>query len=724
MNNTPDYRPGSRLCRWALLAGFALASGAAQAQGGLLDAVKPGSNPAAQYPVKPDNARSALPTAARDAADTAAGAGVASRPRVSVQRPPQADAKPVPGVVLRFENADIQDIVQSVLGDILHVNYMMDPSIQARVTLQSAGDISAADVYNILESVLALHGIAIVRDGKIYKVIRDAQANRDAATIAAGENSPVVQVVSLRFVQASGLVNALRTVMGTQALIVNDPTNRYLIAVDRAQNIAKMLEVVDILDVDYLAKVRIKLVAVTNEDATQLSKELEALFRTSGLFNLPGTDGNKVYFLPVTRMNAILVAAANEEVLAAAEKWLHTLDEQPKSGLSSRVHIYPAINATAAHLANLLRQVFGGAAAAPPSTTTGTAAAPGSAPTQVVLRGAQGGGLEGNVQIIVDDNTNSLVIRSSQQDYQQIRMILARIDTVPKQVLIQVMVAEVGLSENLQFGVEWWLRNLRFRGGNSDSRAEASLTTGLVAPTGNPLTSGTGGAGLNYLIFNSAGDITGLFNLLASNTDVNILSAPHILASDGKTAKIEVGSEEPVVTQTTSTPLSTTGVTTSNSVQYRPTGILMEVKPSITASGRVSLSLVQEVSARGVDVTVGGTSYPSFSKRKVSTDVTIEEGKSLIVAGLIQDRGDFNNQGLPGLKDIPVLGGLFGNQKRSSSKTELLIAITPFIVRSTEEGDRITANFRDSLDGLKKQLGAQKIMKGSLESSRGEPTRE
>ncbi|TRZ92649.1 MAG: type II secretion system protein GspD, partial [Rhodocyclaceae bacterium] len=638
--------------------------------------------------------------------------------------PPQADAKPVPGVVLRFENADIQDIVQSVLGDILHVNYMMDPSIQARVTLQSAGDISAADVYNILESVLALHGIAIVRDGKIYKVIRDAQANRDAATIAAGENSPVVQVVSLRFVQASGLVNALRTVMGTQALIVNDPTNRYLIAVDRAQNIAKMLEVVDILDVDYLAKVRIKLVAVTNEDATQLSKELEALFRTSGLFNLPGTDGNKVYFLPVTRMNAILVAAANEEVLAAAEKWLHTLDEQPKSGLSSRVHIYPAINATAAHLANLLRQVFGGAAAAPPSTTTGTAAAPGSAPTQVVLRGAQGGGLEGNVQIIVDDNTNSLVIRSSQQDYQQIRMILARIDTVPKQVLIQVMVAEVGLSENLQFGVEWWLRNLRFRGGNSDSRAEASLTTGLVAPTGNPLTSGTGGAGLNYLIFNSAGDITGLFNLLASNTDVNILSAPHILASDGKTAKIEVGSEEPVVTQTTSTPLSTTGVTTSNSVQYRPTGILMEVKPSITASGRVSLSLVQEVSARGVDVTVGGTSYPSFSKRKVSTDVTIEEGKSLIVAGLIQDRGDFNNQGLPGLKDIPVLGGLFGNQKRSSSKTELLIAITPFIVRSTEEGDRITANFRDSLDGLKKQLGAQKIMKGSLEPSRGEPTRE
>ena len=654
----------------------------------------------------------------------AAETGVASRSRVSVQRPPQADAKPVPGVVLRFENADVQDIVQSVLGDILHVNYMMDPSIQARVTLQSAGDISAADVYNILESVLALHGIAIVRDGKIYKVIRDAQANRDAATVAAGENSPVVQVVALRFVQASGLVSALRTVMGTQALIVNDPTNRYLIAVDRAQNIAKLLEVVDILDVDYLAKVRIKLVGVVNEDAAQLTKEMEALFRTSGLYNLPGTDGNKVYFLPVTRMNAILVAATNEEVLATAEKWIHTLDEEPKHGLSSRVHIYPVLNATASHLANLLRQVYGGAASTPATPAAATPGAPASAPSQVVLRGAQGGALEGNVQIIVDDNTNSLVIRSSQQDYQQIRMILARIDTVPKQVLIQVMVAEVGLSENLQFGVEWWLKNLQFRVGNTNSSAQASLTSGLVAPTGNPLTSGTGGAGLNYLIFNSAGDITGLFNLLASNTDVNILSAPHILASDGKTAKIEVGSEEPVVTQTTSTPLSNTGITTSNSVQYRPTGILMEVKPSITASGRVSLSLVQEVSARGADVTVGGTSYPSFSKRKVSTDVTIEEGKSLIVAGLIQDRGDFNNQGLPGLKDIPLLGGLFGSQKRTSAKTELLIAITPYIVRNSAEGDRITANFRESLDGLKKQMDKQKITKGPLEPLSGAPTRE
>ena len=312
------HDPAARWCRWALLAGFVLLSPAVHAQGGLLDALKSQAAQATSDATAAPAKTETTPAAALKPAPTIAQPGSDARSRVKVQRPPQADTKPVPCVVLRFENAEIQDIVQSVLGDILHVNYILDPTIQARVTLQSAGEISAADVYNILESVLELHGIAIVRDGTIYKVIRDPQANRDAGSVAAGENSPVVQVVALRFVQASGLIGALRTLLGAQALIANDPTNHYLIVVDRAKNIAKMLEVVDILDVDYLAKVRIKLVAVLNEDASQLTKEVEALFRTSGLYNLPGTDGNKVYFLPVTRMNAILVAAAGEEVLATA----------------------------------------------------------------------------------------------------------------------------------------------------------------------------------------------------------------------------------------------------------------------------------------------------------------------------------------------------------------------------------------------------------------------
>lgn len=646
---------------------------------------------------------------------------------VKVARPTEANTQVVPGVVLRFENADINDIVQAVLGDILRLNYLVDPSLQARITLQTAGNISAADVYNILESVLALHGIAIVRDGKLYKVVRDVQANREAATTAVGEQSPVAQVIPLKFVQASGLVGVLKGMLGPQALIVADPTNRHLIVVDRAQNVGKVLEMTSALDVDYLAKVRIRLIEVTKGDATELAREMDTLFRTSGLFNWPGTEGNKVYFLPVTRMNAILVAAANDAMLEAAEKWIRTLDDEPKSGMGASVHVYPVANSNAAHLANLLRQLYGGAAA--PGTTNqaiqqtsspglGATAAQQAAtdPSRVVLRGATGGALAGNVQVIADESTNSLVIRASPQDYLQIKRIIERIDIVPRQVLIQVMVAEVELNDSLQYGVEWWLKNLKVSGGGKQWSAQAGLDTGLNSPgvNVNPTTpkSSEGAGGFNYLILNKAGDITGLFNLLASNTDLNVLSAPHVLASDGKVAKVEIGSEEPIVTQTVMTPTTTSGTltnTTSNNVTYRPTGILMEVKPSINASGLVTLNLTQEVSSRGGEVTVGGVNYPSFQKRKVSTDVTIEEGKTLVVAGLIQDRGTKANQGVPGLKDIPFLGGLFGTQNNASKKSELLIAITPYVIRDKSQGEYITQSLRDSLKELKSRVDVTRL---------------
>jgi general secretion pathway protein D len=276
--------------------------------------------------------------------------------------------------------------------------------------------------------------------------------------------------------------------------------------------------------------------------------------------------------------------------------------------------------------------------------------------------------------------------------------VIERIDTIPRQVMIQVMVAEVALTDTLQYGVEWWLKN---------RTASTGLNTGTPFPAV-PVTANTGaGGGLNLFLFNKAGDITGLFNLLATNTDVNILSAPHVMASDGKVARIEVGTEEPVVTQTVSAPTvaatttTTSTFSTSNSVQYRPTGILLEVKPSINASGLVTLSVTQEVSSRGGDVPAGGSNYPSFNKRKVTTEVTLEEGRTLMIAGLIEDKGNKGSQGLPGLKDIPFFGVLFGNKNRTSNKTELMMTITPYIVRNNDEGERLTQSFQDSVAKLK-----------------------
>ncbi len=723
------------------------AAPAALGAGGLMGLPQPAGNPAAAG-------------AAGPAPAPAAGAGPATSPAVQLSNTPN------PGVTLKFDNADLYDVIQVILGDILKLDYIIDPSVQGRITLKSTGAISMGDIFNTLEAALATANIAIVRQGKTYKVMRDANASRDAVPLqGAGPSSVVMQIIPLKFVQASQLVNTLRNFVGPQAAITNDPANKHLIVVDRAANVEKIAEMVRTLDADYFTQVSIRLLPLQYAEAAEVAKELDALFKTSGLFNWTGTDAAKAYFLPVARMNALLVATSNDRVMQAAEQWLKTLDAEPRDGLGAYVHVYPVANSSAAHLANLVTQIFGGAPAPAASGNQGASGLPsanstafagsapgaGGAPSSAGAPGLGGGagaaaqasaaprtiergsvpgqqgqvgagrGLSGSVQVIADEVTNTLVVRASKQDYQQIRKVLERLDSRPRQVMVQVMVAEVALNDTLQYGVEWWLKSILSRNGNSwpgylglDGGIKPGVSLPTTGGTVNGTPSGTpilttpivqgAATGLNYAVFGTAGQVIGMLNLLGQDTDVNVLSTPHVLASDGKVAKVEVGNEVPVITQTLSTPavgLTTgSGFSTSNSVQYRPTGILLEVKPSITASGQVTLSISQEVSSLGNKVSAGGSDYPSFQKRKVTTDATIENGRTIMLAGLIEDRSNGTVTGVPGLKDVPIFGALFGTTRKERNKTELLITITPYIVSTREEGERLAESFQGSLQKL------------------------
>ncbi|MHB9117873.1 MAG: type II secretion system secretin GspD [Burkholderiales bacterium] len=634
---------------------------------------------------------------------------------VKVRPPEELSRADMPGAILKFDNADIYEVLQAVLGDMLHLNFIVDPTIQGKVTINTLGSVSQADIFNILESILSLNNLSLIRDGKLYKVVKDANAPRDRLTFEAlGEGSPLIQIIPVKFVQASALIATLRNFIGPQAGITNDPTNHYLVIADRASNVSKIMDMVKVLDVDYLQHVKIKGLQIEKGDALEMAREMETLFKTSGMFNWPGTDGNKIFFMPIIRMNALLVAAANDAVLEAAEKWIKVLDDEPKDGVGSQIHVYSIENSTATRIANILRQIYGGA----PITPAGTDA------TKVVIKGnvpsvgVSGAGLSGNVQIIPDEATNTLVIKASPQDFLQMKKIIERIDLIPRQVLIQVMVAEVGLTDKTQFGVEWWLQHEHFSNRGQPLSANAVLGTGLNVPslaagttnTINTLT--TSSPGFNYFLFNNVGDVVGMFNALSETTDVNILSSPHVMASDGHEAKIEVGKEVPYITQTVATPsatTTTTGLTTSNSINYKTVGILLNVKPHVNASGLVNLVLTQEVSDIS-DTSVNGIQSPVFTKRKVETEVTLQEGKTLLIAGLIQDNVNNINRGLPGFKDIPVLGYLFGAKNDNHNKTELMITITPYVVRNNEEGDRVTAAFQENLKDLKAMVNKVKKM--------------
>ena len=716
-----------------------------------------GAAPAAA-PAAPPTAPAAAPTVAPAvpapmatmptpgaAPATAATAPASGNPGVVLSNTPN------PGVTLKFDNADIYEVIQVVLGEVLKLDYVIDPTVQGRVTLKSTGAISMADIYSTLETALAASNISIVRQGKLYKVLRDANAVRDAGLgPGVGAASSVMQIIPVQFVQANQLANTLRGFVGAQAAITNDPSNRYLIVVDKAANVEKIVEMVKTLDADYVSQVQIRLFPLAHSEAADVVKELDAIFKTSGIFNRPGTDANKTYFLPVARMNAVMVAAANPALLQSAEQWIKTLDAEPRNGLGSFVHVYPVSNGNAANLASLVTQIFGGSAPTQNNANTGASGLPsasntafgsstGATGTSTGLTGAATGnnnqnnnatartiergnvpsqgtsgtapGLGGSVQVIADTETNTLIVRASPQDYQQVRKVLERLDASPRQVLVQVMVAEITLTDALQYGVEWWIKSALSTGGKSwpgflgmdAGIAPSDAIKTAAATTITPAVAGAN-SGLNYAVFGSAGQVIGLLNLLGKDTDVNVLSTPHVLASDGKIAKIEVGSEVPVITQTVSTPSSgliSNSFSTSNSVQYRPTGILLEVKPSITSTGRVTLSISQEVSSLGNLVPAGSTSYPSFQKRKVTTDATIEDGKTIMLAGLIENRQENIINGIPVLKDIPGIGGLFGTTSKTKNKTELMITITPYIVNNREEADRLAGTFQESLQKLR-----------------------
>jgi len=348
-------------------------------------------------------------------------------------RRPELSGAAIPGAILRFDNADIYEVLQAVLGEMLHLNFIVDPTIQGKVTINTQGTVSQADIFNILESVLSLNGVSIIRDGKLYKVVKDANAPRDTLAFEAlGEGSPLIQIIPLKFVQGSALINTLKNFIGQQAGIINDPTNKYLVIADRAGNVSKILDLVKVLDVDYLKHVKIKLVQIQKGDALEMAREMETLFKTSGMFNWPGTEPNKIFFMPINRMNALLVASTNEAVLDAAEKWIKMLDDEPKDGIGSSIHVHTVENSTAVRIANILRQIYGGAPITPTGSDPTKTIIKGSVPgVSAAAMGTTGPGLSGNVQIIPDETTNTLVIKASPQDYLQIKKVIERIDPHP-----------------------------------------------------------------------------------------------------------------------------------------------------------------------------------------------------------------------------------------------------------------------------------------------------
>jgi len=607
---------------------------------------------------------------------------------------------------ITLDNMDIYPVLDQVLGRILELNYVVDPAIKGTISLNIKGRYTKNEFLDLFNSILQIHGLAITRGANdLYKVLRKASGARTGSEVVkVGKQIPnpgdVISVFQLQYLSAPYVITNLRNFISPGAVIVAEPSSNTVLLVDTAENVAKLSKLLALMDTDLFKDIHWRFYPLEYSDADDMSQDLDKIFKTKGLYMKPGIDPDGIQIMSLKTINSLLVVTKWEEVLDVVGHWVAQLDQE-MSAKGTQVYVYFVQNGKAVDIADLLKQLYGGQ----PSESKGKKEVIVEREKKPATQQAvtHTGELSEDVEIIADEINNAILIKATQRDYDILAGVLREIDIVPRQVLIDVLIIEVSLGKGIEYGVEWF-----FKSHVGNYPGNVALTDKDLGNLAKDTVLGTGIGGFAYSLYGTAGDLRSLINLLATTTKTNILSAPNILAVDNKESKIEVVQDVPTATTSTA---STTESTLTQSIQYRNAGIILTVTPSINESGLVSMELTQEVSELGDSIAVGGGgNYPSFKTRKTTTNLVVQDGHTIIIGGLMKTTRRKSRVGIPLLKDLPVLGYLFGWRSYTNDKTELLMTITPHVIRSKEQADALTQEFSKKVKFLRKELEQRGVL--------------
>jgi general secretion pathway protein D len=431
-----------------------------------------------------------------------------------------------------------------------------------------------------------------------------------------------------------------------------------------------------------------------------------------------------VRILPVYHMNSLIVVAATKEQLEYIRKWVEVFDNM-FSVARPKIFVYPVQNSKAKDVASLLQSIFSGGGAGPtpsaaprtepPKTPTPGAPSP-IAPRTGAAAVVSGTGtlISAETKIFADEITNSLIILATPSDYEFIKETILKIDIMPRQVVIEGLIARVDLTDNLSFGLSWSLntdvniKGLRPFTENINLNSTVGINPGGLDTTKLPA------KGFTFVGTDPKGVVRAVLTALAEESKAKVLAAPHILVSDNREARIQVGRQVPIATSTTTTPLTggteATNYSTST-IQYKDIGIILKVKPQINDSGLVSLEITQEISSLGETVKVGGLDEISINKTEATTNLIAQDGDTIIIGGLIQEDVSKSKDGIPFLSKIPIIGNLFGNTTDKNTRTELIILLTPHVMKNQQEAGDVTSDYVDRYKGSTKDKDINKFLK-------------
>lgn len=583
--------------------------------------------------------------------------------------PVQALAK---GVVLNFNDVDIATMVKFI-SDLTGRNFIMDERVKGKISVYSPAKLSTEDAFNVFTSVLELKGFTIVPSGKVYKVVPTAAAKQSGTRIfEEGDRLPVndsyvARVISLQHISASEAMAFLQPMVSKDGSIAVFGPGNLLLVVDAALNIQKLLDIVQAIDTEQRRE-GLELVFLKNASAESVANLVREWLGSKDKTAKPGVQAasGSATVVADTRLNALMVFGS-DAMKEDVKRLVAMVDVAPPS-TSSKVNVYYLENADATDVAKLLDGVVKGTTATTPATGQAQAAA---ATQQSPFEG-------GKISITPDKATNALVIMASPTDYQNLLQVIKKIDRRRRQVFVQAVIAEVSLDKLHELGLKWGMLGAASDGkyatvvGQYDPQGAIStiLSTLATSGTSNLITIPSLGTPANFAAVLSA---------LDSNGAVNVLSTPNILTSDNKEAEIFVGENVPFVTATN---LSSTGLS-QQSVERKDTGITLKLTPQISEGEYVKLDIYQEISA--VKDSKGQATDLVTTKRSAKTAVVVKDKDTVAIGGLIQDQEQETISQVPLLGDIPGLGWLFKYKKISRTKTNLMILLTPRIVRDAAD---------------------------------------
>ncbi len=651
---------------------------------------------------------------------------------------------------LQFENAPVADVVSLVMREIAKVSYVIHPPINGTVTMATLGAVSADQAVLLLEAALQANGVQMARDTRgVYHIGRPESLKGIVPAMRQAGRGPLppgygAVVIPLKYMGAGEMASILRPLATPEAIVRVDTVRNLLVMVGTRTQAEGWLDIVATFDVDLLKGMSVGVFALKHITTREVELALRLLNGGSvatptasvpsatsaapsssttaggasiGSVGTQLTAASPVFgalrIIPVERINSVMVVTPRAAYLDEVRRWIEKLDKPGGNSPEAQLFVYPVQNGNAKHLADVLNGLFGSGTPSTASSTTaatsgvapglatGTAMSTGFAGASAnaaSASGSQAGGsnikgsgltslvLNAGLRVIADEINNAVLVYGTRDEFAKIQVTLKQLDVPPTQVLIEASIVEVSLTDDLKYGLQWIFND-------TTKNNDGLLGTGVFSTVAGAALGSTP-AGFSYTLRNSAGDVRAVLNALADKSLVKVISSPSLMVLDNHTASIAVGNQQPIKSGET----VTAGGNVTSNIVYKDTGVSLAVTPSVSASDVVTMQVSQAVTDVGqVDTATG---QRSFLQRQFSSKVAVRTGEALVLGGLIRDNTTNGKTGLPLLQDIPLIGNLFGATSKNTNRTELIVIITPRVVRTPQDLRQIGQELKDRMKAL------------------------